>query len=360
MSIKLMSQVWEKMLTHSEQSVLLAMTDYADDEGRNCYPSYERLAWKTGYSKRQVQRIIQGLCDVEILIIVKPATQHHSPHYWICLNKACDKAPFRVDISDTESRVDISDNDTRDDNLSTLTNDDDTRVDKLTTLENPEWTFETSRVDMVSTDPLVNHQLKEEEKEEVRAGEPLMVAWQQAYADIEMPPKLAESLKKLVVDCGMAATIHGIKASAKKEGGRNFKYIAECARNYVPPAPVASYTNGNSYQVPGIVSMPVAPLPAPIPEPPPPMAHSDPWAICVAELAPAFASTSAGRWMNGSRLEANGELAGVPFYRVVLTERGADALWMTQQAEPAIRKKLASLLGKRVQIEIVAEMAVTA
>lgn len=138
MSIKLMSQVWEKELNHSEQAILLAMADFADDDGRNCYPSYKRLAWKTGYSERQVARIIKGLCAQGILSIARESTQHQSTHYWIRLDKARNKEPFRVDTMSTleESRVDICDIQGRQ-------------------MEHPGWTSATSRVDTMSTDPLI-------------------------------------------------------------------------------------------------------------------------------------------------------------------------------------------------------------
>lgn len=138
MSIKLMTKVWEKEVSHSELAILLAMADYADDEGRNCYPSYDRLAWKTGYSARQVQRIIKDLCEKGILVITKPATQHQSAHYWIRLDRAKNKAPFRVD------------------KMSSL---DESRVDKCDTQGRQ---MEHARVDTMSTDPLVNHQEKRE------------------------------------------------------------------------------------------------------------------------------------------------------------------------------------------------------
>jgi len=191
-----------------------------------------------------------------------------------------------------------------------------------------------------------------EEKEETHAHDPLLVAWQQAYTGVDMPTKLAASLRELVSECGMAATIHGIKASAVKEGGRNFRYIAECARNYVPPAPMASYANGNPYtiDIPGIVELPATKQTAPVL--PTPMAHDDPWTIALAELS-AVLPGSAPRWLAGSSLKENGELAGVPFYRVTLVCPEADPGWLRQQAEPAIRKKLASLLGKRIALEIV-------
>lgn len=195
-----------------------------------------------------------------------------------------------------------------------------------------------------------------EKEEDTRTRDPLTVAWQQAYADIEMPPKLASSLKELAAECSIAAAIHGIKASAANPDGRNFKYIAECARNYVPPSRTdGKATYGNTYVIdlPGVVALEPAAEPS-APVLPAPMAHDDPWAIALKELRMVLPG-SAPHWLEDSILEENGELAGVPFYRIVMVTPGADAGWMMRQVEPAVRRKLGSLLGKRITIEFVAE-----
>ena len=67
MSIKTMSQVWELDIDHGEMIVLLAMADHADDDGQNCYPSNAYLAWKTGYSDRQVRRVLRTLESTGII-----------------------------------------------------------------------------------------------------------------------------------------------------------------------------------------------------------------------------------------------------------------------------------------------------
>jgi DNA-binding transcriptional ArsR family regulator len=67
MSVKIMSQVWELDIDHSEMIVLLAMADHADDDGQNCYPSNAYLAWKTGYSDRQVRRVLRTLESTGII-----------------------------------------------------------------------------------------------------------------------------------------------------------------------------------------------------------------------------------------------------------------------------------------------------
>ena len=68
MSAKLMGQVWDLDLPHHEQSVLLALADHADHMGRNAHPGVELLAWKTGYSERQVQRILHALEAHRIIV----------------------------------------------------------------------------------------------------------------------------------------------------------------------------------------------------------------------------------------------------------------------------------------------------
>src|SRR3989304_4649412 len=94
MSIKLMSQVWEKELSHAEQSILLALADWADDNGERIFPSIARVAWKTGYEERQVQRIIKNLRAQQILVVIKNAAVHYPNEYCINLSKATNKVAF--------------------------------------------------------------------------------------------------------------------------------------------------------------------------------------------------------------------------------------------------------------------------
>lgn len=70
MSVKLMSKVWEIQLDHAKQSVLLALADHAHDDGTHCYPGVEYLSWKTGYSERQIQRILHDLADEQLIQII--------------------------------------------------------------------------------------------------------------------------------------------------------------------------------------------------------------------------------------------------------------------------------------------------
>lgn len=67
MSVKIMGQVWDLDLPANKLLVLLALTDHADHNGQNIYPSMGLVAWKTGYSERQVRRIVQSLVKDKIL-----------------------------------------------------------------------------------------------------------------------------------------------------------------------------------------------------------------------------------------------------------------------------------------------------
>lgn len=67
MSVKIMGRVWDLDLPPAHKYVLLAMTDHADHNGENMYPGTGLIAHKTGYSVRQVQRIIDDLVQQGIL-----------------------------------------------------------------------------------------------------------------------------------------------------------------------------------------------------------------------------------------------------------------------------------------------------
>lgn len=68
MSVKIMGLVWDCGLPRNEKYILLALADHADHEGYNIYPSVGRVAWKTGYDERMVQRIIKKLITHGVLV----------------------------------------------------------------------------------------------------------------------------------------------------------------------------------------------------------------------------------------------------------------------------------------------------
>jgi hypothetical protein len=67
MSVKIMGQLWDLQLAHRELLLLLAITDHADHDGRNMFPSIDLLAYKTGYSRRTVIRILNALTERGVL-----------------------------------------------------------------------------------------------------------------------------------------------------------------------------------------------------------------------------------------------------------------------------------------------------
>jgi hypothetical protein len=96
MSIRLMALVWEYQFTRPEQSIMLALADHAQDDGSNVFPSVARIAWKTDYSDRQVQRIMRDLETKGILVAVKHVDggRGHATEYRILLEKGVKKSPF--------------------------------------------------------------------------------------------------------------------------------------------------------------------------------------------------------------------------------------------------------------------------
>ena len=96
MSVKIMAQVWELELPHNTQSIMLALADHADDDGY-CYPSVGRLAWKTGYGRRQVQRTLKELRDTGLAVPTSPVVggRHNTTVYKLYPAAGKQKPPFQ-------------------------------------------------------------------------------------------------------------------------------------------------------------------------------------------------------------------------------------------------------------------------
>jgi helix-turn-helix protein len=108
MSAKASGRVWDLDLPHNKRLVLLAMADHADHEGRNIYPSTDLIAWKTGYSSRQVQRIIDTLIADGILVVVAPARQQKPVTYALDFDAGIVKAPFRDEGTRSQRRQNVT------------------------------------------------------------------------------------------------------------------------------------------------------------------------------------------------------------------------------------------------------------
>jgi hypothetical protein len=96
-SVRITSLVWESALVQSHKLVMLALADHADHDGRNIYPSIARTAWKTGFSDRQVQRIIRSLESSGILVKTGEARQHFPAQYAVDLGRLPKRPPCEPD-----------------------------------------------------------------------------------------------------------------------------------------------------------------------------------------------------------------------------------------------------------------------
>jgi hypothetical protein len=95
MSMKLMVRVLEECdLTRPQQAVLLAMAENARDDGTQCYPSVDLIAWKAGYKARNVVDIIRQLRTLGVLRVVASATAQRPTEYSIYLDRAPRKLTF--------------------------------------------------------------------------------------------------------------------------------------------------------------------------------------------------------------------------------------------------------------------------
>lgn len=98
MSWKISGLVWELELTHSQQSILMAMADHAEHDGSKVFPSVARISWKTGYSDRHVRRVMKDLRNMEILVLVEEATRRRPREYRIDISAGKKKPKFRGDM----------------------------------------------------------------------------------------------------------------------------------------------------------------------------------------------------------------------------------------------------------------------
>ena len=96
MSVKKISEVWELALPANTKLVLLCFADFANDDGV-CYPSIDRIAHKTGYGVRQVQRIIHSeLTSTGLLAILEKGVggRGNYPVYQVHPEKGVKMSPF--------------------------------------------------------------------------------------------------------------------------------------------------------------------------------------------------------------------------------------------------------------------------
>jgi len=101
LSSKLWARVWELDIPHAESKVLMALCDHAQDVpgepdlGINCFPSIRMIAWKTGYERRWVQRLLRNLAEKKIIIPKSFYLGKTPVEYEIHLENAKRKSEFR-------------------------------------------------------------------------------------------------------------------------------------------------------------------------------------------------------------------------------------------------------------------------
>jgi hypothetical protein len=69
MSVRQSELAWELDLSSNRKYILLELADHADPDGRHVFPSQEFIARRTGYSVRQIRRILH---ELEGLGLIEP------------------------------------------------------------------------------------------------------------------------------------------------------------------------------------------------------------------------------------------------------------------------------------------------
>lgn len=79
MSVRLMSRVWDAKLQPSDKLILLCLADFADDDGKNCFPSINRVARKVGMSARTVKRHLAAFRESDWLRVLEQGGGRSNP-----------------------------------------------------------------------------------------------------------------------------------------------------------------------------------------------------------------------------------------------------------------------------------------
>lgn len=103
MSIRVMAQVWDYEWEPTVQLTVLALADWANDEGGHIFPTIDLVAWKVGVSERTIQRIFAQLRKDGVLVTVKKAFHHRPAEYRLNLSRGVKKSPHvsSYDTGDT-------------------------------------------------------------------------------------------------------------------------------------------------------------------------------------------------------------------------------------------------------------------
>jgi hypothetical protein len=101
-----MAEVFElAKLSEADGWLLMALADHADDRGGSIFPSVARLAHKTGWSARTVQRALRRLVTRGMLVQVADAHAQRPREYRLSFAGAARKLAFREDIEGCQYSV---------------------------------------------------------------------------------------------------------------------------------------------------------------------------------------------------------------------------------------------------------------
>lgn len=97
MSGKLIGRVYGEFGGSRPQlNVLIAYAESADDDGTNCRPSVDLVAYKSGYEPRHVKRIVKDLRALGVMRLVREAAGRRPPEYEIRLEDGPRKETFEA------------------------------------------------------------------------------------------------------------------------------------------------------------------------------------------------------------------------------------------------------------------------
>lgn len=105
---KHINAIFELDIDPNELLILLALSRYADEDGASIYPAIPRIAHDTGYSSKQVGRIIKKLRERGILHPVGKLKKGNI-EYKIIMEKAPLKTPIQRYKKDRIEKI-INDN----------------------------------------------------------------------------------------------------------------------------------------------------------------------------------------------------------------------------------------------------------
>ena len=96
MSAKLMGQVWDLDLPHNLQLVLLSLADHAQHDGTGVFPGVKLTAYKTGYSIRQVRRVLRQLEAAGLIVPTarEDGGRGHATEYELHFENGTRKPPY--------------------------------------------------------------------------------------------------------------------------------------------------------------------------------------------------------------------------------------------------------------------------